>query len=70
MCISFHPELPSVIAGGTFGGQVVVWQTNESLENSILASSQTDELSHEEPVSSVSWIPGKKSGEFNVCSSD
>jgi WD40 repeat protein len=66
MCIAFHPDLPSVIAGGTFSGQVMVWQTNDSLDNSILASSRTYEMSHEEPVSSVSWVPGNRAGEYNV----
>lgn len=66
MSIAFHPELPSVIAGGTFGGEVAIWQTNDSLENSILASSGTSDLSHEEPISCVSWVPGKKLGNYNV----
>ncbi|KAJ3203523.1 WD repeat-containing protein 34, partial [Clydaea vesicula] len=64
MCIAFHPEIPSIIAGGTFNGDVIVWQTND-VDNPILAYSKMEELSHEEPVSKVTWIPGKKHGDFD-----
>lgn len=55
MCISFHPELPSLIAGGTFSGDVVVWDTNNN-ENPIVANSKINETSHHESVSKVIWV--------------
>lgn len=68
MCIAFHPEFPSIVAGGTFSGEISVWQTNESVENPVLASSKTEDISHEEPVSSVSWIRLKQSENYKVLS--
>lgn len=29
MCVSFHPQSPSIVAGGSFNGEVVVWNLNE-----------------------------------------
>ncbi|KAJ3377083.1 WD repeat-containing protein 34 [Lobulomyces angularis] len=48
----------------THKGDVIVWQTND-VDNPILAYSKMEELSHEEPVSKVTWIPGKKHGDFD-----
>lgn len=65
LSISFHPEIPLLIMGGTFNDDVIM--TNESNEaNCVLASSKMDELSHEEPLAQVAWIPSKRAGEYNV----
>lgn len=29
MCVSFHPVSPSIVAGGSFNGEVVIWNLNE-----------------------------------------
>lgn len=52
MCVSFHPVLPAVIAGGTFNGEIRVWNTGSSGEP-LLASSGFSELVHKEPISKV-----------------
>ncbi len=53
MCVSCHPELPAVIAGGTFSGEVRVWNTGLTGEP-LLASSGLSDLGHKEPVAKVS----------------
>ena len=51
-CVSFHPELPAVIAGGTFSGEVRVWNTGLA-GDPLLASSGFSDLTHKEPVAKV-----------------
>jgi WD repeat-containing protein 34 len=57
MSVACHPEMPGIIAGGTFNGEVVIWDTarEESGEQQI-ACSTIDDYFHREPVVSVSWI--------------
>ena len=40
-CISTHPEKPSVIAAGSFNGEVIVWDTSTSTNNNSLGSNTT-----------------------------
>ena len=55
MCVSCHPELPAVIAGGTFSGEIRVWNTGLTGEP-LLASSRLSDLGHKEPVAKVGLI--------------
>lgn len=55
MCVSCHPELPAVIAGGTFSGEVRVWNTGLTGEP-LVSSSGLSDLGHKEPVAKVSTI--------------
>ena len=57
MSVACHPERPGIIAGGTFNGEVVIWDTarEESGEQQI-ACSAIDDYFHREPVVSVSWV--------------
>ena len=54
MCVSCHPELPGVIAGGTFSGEVRVWNTGLTGEP-LVASSGLSDLGHKEPVAKVQF---------------
>ena len=65
MCVSYHPELPGVIAGGTFSGEVRVWNTGLTGEP-LLASSGLSDLGHKEPVAKVQW----RINEANPCTVD
>ena len=52
MCVAFHPEHPALVAGGTFNGEVRIWNT--SLEGDPLtASSGLSDLGHKEPIAEV-----------------
>lgn len=55
MCLSFHPSEPAVVAGGSFSGEVLVWNTGRE-GDPLLASSGFTDLGHKEPVAKVSWM--------------
>ncbi|KAK0146702.1 WD repeat-containing protein 34 [Merluccius polli] len=67
MAISFHPTRPSLIAGGLYSGEVVVWDTSKS-QDSVVAQTGMSAQSHREAVYQVAWVPLEKRGEFGVLS--
>jgi WD repeat-containing protein 34 len=52
--IAFHPIIPSMLAGGTFHGEIIVWRIIEN-QDPVIASSATTEYSHQEPISQLIW---------------
>ncbi|KAM9518665.1 cytoplasmic dynein 2 intermediate chain 2 isoform 1-T1 [Salvelinus alpinus] len=67
MSLSFHPSQPSLIAGGLYSGEVVVWDTNRT-QDLILAQTGMSTDTHREPVYQVAWVPGPRRGEMVVLS--
>ncbi|XP_013407902.1 WD repeat-containing protein 34 [Lingula anatina] len=69
MCIAFHPKQPSWIAGGTFTGEVMLWDTSKE-DEMLIASSGIGGDAHREPVSKLRWIPDPESRgkKFNIVS--
>ncbi|KAF4098758.1 WD repeat-containing protein 34 [Onychostoma macrolepis] len=67
MCLCFHPLKPSVVAGGLYSGEVLVWDTSRS-QDLILAQTGMSADTHREPVYQVSWVSGARRGEFTVLS--
>ncbi|KAL0965145.1 hypothetical protein UPYG_G00277380 [Umbra pygmaea] len=67
MSLSFHPTVPSLIAGGLYSGEVVVWDTNRT-QDPILAQTGLSADTHREPVYQVAWVPGSRRGEVWVLS--
>mmetsp|Transcript_40263 Transcript_40263/g.35789 ORF Transcript_40263/g.35789 Transcript_40263/m.35789 type:complete len:90 (-) Transcript_40263:952-1221(-) len=55
MCIEFHPTKPSLIAGGTFNGEVYLWDISQQEEN-VLFYSKIDDYFHREAVSRILWF--------------
>jgi hypothetical protein len=53
MCIEFHPEEPTLLAGGTFNGQVLFWDL-EKPEDPLIAQSPFTDDTHYESVTKVS----------------
>ncbi|PRP76276.1 hypothetical protein PROFUN_07798 [Planoprotostelium fungivorum] len=57
MCAEFHPEEVSIIAGGTFNGQLLVWDLDNT-DEPLLAATEFTEDNHLEPISKIVWLPG------------
>ncbi|KAJ8329771.1 WD repeat-containing protein 34 [Batrachochytrium dendrobatidis] len=68
MSVAFHPDIPSIIAGGAFNGEITVWSTTDP-QNPIIALSSSTALAHQEPIAKVVWIPSStKHGQFDLMS--
>ncbi|KAI8615886.1 WD40-repeat-containing domain protein [Chytriomyces sp. MP71] len=65
--IAFHPETPNIVAGGTFQGEVLIWNMNEK-DEPLVMSSKMNEFSHQDPVMKVLWIPGSRIGQYDLVS--
>mmetsp|Transcript_27534 Transcript_27534/g.38011 ORF Transcript_27534/g.38011 Transcript_27534/m.38011 type:complete len:548 (+) Transcript_27534:45-1688(+) len=52
-CVEFHPVHPALIAGGTFNGEVYVWDL--SREENLRGKSKVSDYAHREPVTQVVW---------------
>ncbi|NWX19763.1 WDR34 protein, partial [Aegotheles bennettii] len=57
MCLAFHPSQPSLIAGGLFSGELVVWDTSRTEDPVMWRTGMTDDT-HTDPVYQVNWLPG------------
>mmetsp|Transcript_14874 Transcript_14874/g.22368 ORF Transcript_14874/g.22368 Transcript_14874/m.22368 type:complete len:754 (-) Transcript_14874:107-2368(-) len=66
MCVRCHPTNPSVVAAGSFNGEVIVWDVNNP-EGPLHLSSITED-SHDEPVMGVDWVLDSSLGVYLVCS--
>ncbi|KAM9450264.1 cytoplasmic dynein 2 intermediate chain 2 [Clarias gariepinus] len=67
MSVSFHPLRPSLIAGGLYSGEVMVWDTSHT-QDPVLAQTGMCSDTHKEPVYEVKWVPGPRRGEMAVVS--
>ncbi|NXG72579.1 WDR34 protein, partial [Baryphthengus martii] len=59
MSLAFHPSQPSLIAGGLFSGELVVWDTSRREDPVIWRTGMTDDT-HTDPVYQVNWLPDAK----------
>lgn len=61
-CLKFHPSEPSILAGGTFIGEIYLWNVyNEEPE---ICNSRADEYYHRESVTQLVWISQQQFGGF------
>nr|XP_060613191.1 cytoplasmic dynein 2 intermediate chain 2 isoform X2 [Anolis sagrei ordinatus] len=68
MCLAFHPRQPSLIAGGLFNGEVLVWDTGRVEDPLLWRTGMTDDT-HTDPVYQVAWLQDSKhSHTFRVLS--
>ncbi|CAE8600868.1 unnamed protein product, partial [Polarella glacialis] len=62
MCLAFHPTKPGVLAGGTYNGELCIWNTASGELDPLVASSSIDDYFHREAIQAVEWIPADLSG--------
>ncbi|XP_041371000.1 cytoplasmic dynein 2 intermediate chain 2-like [Gigantopelta aegis] len=69
MCLQFHPVNPAWIAGGSFNGEVLVWDLSRE-DDLVLATSGIGDDAHREPVAKVQWLldPDSKTKRYNIIS--
>jgi WD40 repeat protein len=74
MAIKWHPKLPSYLLGGLFNGDIVIWNINNQMEDTLILKSIQSEYTHQEPVASLSWIPSSstdvssRDNQYNILS--
>lgn len=70
MCVSCHPTIPSLVAGGTFNGEVIVWDTSIPLtttsEELIKCSSTVGDYFHREPIAALVWNFDRVDADYQV----
>jgi len=52
--LAFHPSKPSILAGGTFSGEIFLWDIFKG--DPLLCSSRIDEYYHREAVTEMQWV--------------
>uniref|UniRef100_A0A7S4VTD3 Uncharacterized protein n=1 Tax=Alexandrium monilatum TaxID=311494 RepID=A0A7S4VTD3_9DINO len=62
MCLAFHPTQPGLLAGGTYNGELLIWNTASGELDPLIASSSIDDYFHREAIQEVNWIPADLSG--------
>ncbi|CAJ1403311.1 unnamed protein product [Effrenium voratum] len=66
MCVAFHPTKPSILAGGTYNGELQIWNTGSGELDPLVASSSIDDYFHREAIQVVEWIPADLSGSHDA----
>ncbi|KAK2156882.1 hypothetical protein NP493_1930g00018 [Ridgeia piscesae] len=67
LCVACHPKQPSLIAGATFNGEVMVWDTSREDETLVATSGISDDT-HREPVYKLQWVAATDSKKYNLVS--
>lgn len=62
MCLSFHPTQPGLLAGGTYNGELMIWNTASTELDPLVACSSIDDYFHREAIQTVEWITADLSG--------
>ena len=60
MCVAFHPSIPSIVAAGSFNGEILFWDLNDGADHPAIVS-PIAEYSHKEPVTKLVWVNGGSS---------
>mmetsp|Transcript_22897 Transcript_22897/g.45280 ORF Transcript_22897/g.45280 Transcript_22897/m.45280 type:complete len:563 (-) Transcript_22897:83-1771(-) len=71
MCVQFHPELPTLVCGGLFNGEIRVWDTSlcdDSDAEPMIMSSSIDDYYHREPISQVAWVKDIHTRSYQIVS--
>ena len=52
--VKWHPTEPVILVGGTFNGQIILWNIDE--QNPVVHMSEIDEYYHREAITSLIWV--------------
>ncbi len=67
MCVSFHPVSPSIVAAGSFNGEVIIWDLNNP-ESALCMTAIDNQFSHKEPVLDMKWIYNDDARKYHLAS--
>jgi WD40 repeat protein len=56
MCVACHPSAPGMVAGGTYTGEVIVWDTGRDADDARVGTSSVGDYYHRDPVLRVEWV--------------
>ncbi|XP_072273572.1 cytoplasmic dynein 2 intermediate chain 2-like [Pyxicephalus adspersus] len=62
MCLAFHPSRPSIIAGGLYNGEVLVWDISRA-DDPLIGRTGLSIDSHTDPVHQVRWLQDQPQGQ-------
>ena len=55
MSLLFHPSKPSLLVGGSFNGEIFLWDISKKDDN-LVSSSSMDDYFHREAITQMLWI--------------
>jgi len=64
--LAFHPTDPSLLAGGSFNGDVLLWKLGNE-DDLLIAKSVLTAYTHHEPVMQIEWTRMPKSTGYAIC---
>eukprot|EP00928_Gymnodinium_smaydae_P070185 TRINITY_DN54095_c0_g1_i1.p1 TRINITY_DN54095_c0_g1~~TRINITY_DN54095_c0_g1_i1.p1 ORF type:complete len:593 (+),score=73.99 TRINITY_DN54095_c0_g1_i1:68-1780(+) len=62
MSLAFHPTQPAILAGGTYNGELMIWNTASTDLDPLVASSSIDDYFHREAIQAIEWVQADLSG--------
>lgn len=54
--LAYHPDDPLILAGGTFNGEIFIWDTNTDTKTPVIQKSEPDEYFHRESIKNLEWL--------------
>jgi WD40 repeat protein len=64
MSVAFHPEEPSLLAGGAYNGEIIVWNTASDSSDNVVCQTESnltsETIQHSDPVHQVRWVANKR----------
>jgi WD40 repeat protein len=68
MSLLFHPARPSLLVGGSFNGEIFLWDISKK-DDSLISSSTMDEYFHRESITQMIWVEQQNSLPINTLNS-
>ena len=64
MCVKCHPCHPAIVAGGSFNGELLIWDLSISESSQLIAITPITEYGHKEPILNIEWLYEPLSSEW------